>query len=289
MQTRSAGSVTTAMGMLLATATTGRWRVWPGAAVATAQVCLTWEFLIALLHGQSHFLLSLRAAAGWLLTKGSLAAVFFATWAALAQFLVVLGMAALGVRRRWLAAAVVLIVAGFALIVLFAGGLAARCGRRRAVRPHSAPKWAFPLSEVVFDVFAGGGVVVWSSRSGGFGRRRPARTLFLLLWLGLEALAYFPLTPFPATRRVLGPLVVLTLLVGRLAARTAGAAGAAHRLGAGGVRRGIAGWRTSPWTRARRGPRNGGRSGRRRGSAPGRRGPRLVRRPLRVSILCRVS
>jgi hypothetical protein len=44
-------------------------------------------------------------------------------------------------------------------------------------------------------------------------------TLFLLLWLALEALAYFPLTPFPATRRILGPLVVLTLLVGRLAAR----------------------------------------------------------------------
>ena len=54
-------------------------------------------------------------------------------------------------------------------------------------------------------------------------------TLFLLLWLGLEALAYYPLTPFPAARRVLGPLVVLTLLVGRLAARTARRRGPAAR------------------------------------------------------------
>ena len=45
-------------------------------------------------------------------------------------------------------------------------------------------------------------------------------TLFLLLWLALEALAYFPLTPFPATRRVLGPLIVLTLLTARLASLT---------------------------------------------------------------------
>jgi hypothetical protein len=49
------------------------------------------------------------------------------------------------------------------------------------------------------------------------GRRE---TLFLALWLLLEVAAYFPLTPFPAVRRVLGPLVVLTLLAGRLAART---------------------------------------------------------------------
>ncbi len=221
MQTKYTGAVAPAV-MLLAAATTGRWRLWPAAAVAAAQVFLSWEFLIALLYGQSHFLLSLRASAGSILDKGALAAVFFSYLGGLAPFLVVLGMAALGVRRRWLAAAVVLVLAGFALIVLFDGQFSGE------VRPSprlfgsiQTPEWSFPLSEVVFDAFAGCGVVVlyfvvrrlWS----GDDRRG---TLFLVLWLGLEALAYYPLTPFPAARRVLGPLVVLTLLIGRLAART---------------------------------------------------------------------
>jgi len=43
---------------------------------------------------------------------------------------------------------------------------------------------------------------------------------FLLLWLGLELAGYFGLTPFSAVRRVMGLVVVTTLLAGRLAART---------------------------------------------------------------------
>ncbi len=46
-------------------------------------------------------------------------------------------------------------------------------------------------------------------------------TLFLTLWLGLEILGFVALTPFPAVRRVLGVGLVLTLLIGRLAARRA--------------------------------------------------------------------
>lgn len=42
----------------------------------------------------------------------------------------------------------------------------------------------------------------------------------LLLWLGLEVAGYFALTPFPAVRRVMGLMVVVTLLAGRRAART---------------------------------------------------------------------
>ena len=40
---------------------------------------------------------------------------------------------------------------------------------------------------------------------------------FLVLWLLLEIAAYFALSPFPAARRLLGVLVVATLLAGRLA------------------------------------------------------------------------
>jgi hypothetical protein len=43
---------------------------------------------------------------------------------------------------------------------------------------------------------------------------------FLVGWLGLELVGYVVLTPFPAVRRVMGLVVVLTLLAGRLASRT---------------------------------------------------------------------
>lgn len=43
---------------------------------------------------------------------------------------------------------------------------------------------------------------------------------FLLLWLGLEVAGYFALTPFCAVRRVMGLIVVVTLVLGRRASRT---------------------------------------------------------------------
>jgi hypothetical protein len=43
---------------------------------------------------------------------------------------------------------------------------------------------------------------------------------FLVLWLVLEILGYFALSPFPAVRRVLGVVVAGIMLAGRLAART---------------------------------------------------------------------
>jgi hypothetical protein len=43
---------------------------------------------------------------------------------------------------------------------------------------------------------------------------------FLAAWLALELAGYFALSPFPAVRRVMGLVVVGTLILGRLAART---------------------------------------------------------------------
>src|SRR5262249_30264078 len=51
-------------------------------------------------------------------------------------------------------------------------------------------------------------------------RRTHRIDAFLTGWFLLELAAYFPLTPFPAVRRVMGLLVVGTLLAGRLASRT---------------------------------------------------------------------
>ena len=53
METKYTGAVAPAV-MLLAAATTRRWRLWPGAALAAAQVFVAWEFLTALLLSLIH-------------------------------------------------------------------------------------------------------------------------------------------------------------------------------------------------------------------------------------------
>src|SRR5262249_2497229 len=55
-------------------------------------------------------------------------------------------------------------------------------------------------------------------RSVGFRLRRPAARL--LVWLALDLAGSAVLTPFPAARRVMGTIVVATLLTAHLAART---------------------------------------------------------------------
>jgi hypothetical protein len=44
--------------------------------------------------------------------------------------------------------------------------------------------------------------------------------LFLILWLGVEIAGYVALTPFAAVRRVMGVVIVCTLIAGCVAART---------------------------------------------------------------------
>jgi hypothetical protein len=50
--------------------------------------------------------------------------------------------------------------------------------------------------------------------------RRLGGEYFLLAWLVIELLAYYTISPFPAVRRVMGIVVVLTLLSGRLTAQS---------------------------------------------------------------------
>src|SRR5262249_52040566 len=83
----------------------------------------------------------------------------------------------------------------------------------------------------------GGSLRQWGEKPG-----LPRPALFLVLWLLLEVGSYFILTPFPAARRLLGLLVVATLLVGRRVAHTC-ATGPGRRLvwgvTAGGVALGL--------------------------------------------------
>jgi hypothetical protein len=202
------------------------------AAAAALTVFAGWEVLVALRHGQSHFLYSLgRQDRSWLDQFGPLFRALLNLAGGLAPATALLALAALGLRARAVLAAGFAVLLGYLLVALvptradggtasglvcrllglfLAGALAAVVGRLlrwRLGRPRPEP----PPSEQAGR----------ESQAPDRQRAGPGRVEgFLCLWLGLEVAGYFVLTPFPAARRVLGLLVVAALLTGRLAART---------------------------------------------------------------------
>jgi hypothetical protein len=118
-----------------------------------------------------------------------------------------LGLSALGMSRRGVLAGALAVALAYALVALVPnrGGAA--------------------VNSAVFGAL-GAGVcavaaltawrLVWGQREAS-----PVRLdWFVVLWLGLELCSYFALTPIPGPRRLLGIVLVGTLLAGRLAART---------------------------------------------------------------------
>jgi hypothetical protein len=228
MQTKYT-AVTAPAAMLLYVALAGRLRLWPAAALVAALVFSAWEWLTASLYGESHFLVAL--AAGPPLKEKLANLPFLPSYlGGLAPAGVLLALAALGAGRGWLALAAGVVGLGYALIALVDAEFVGRLAPSSLVfGPQPAPEPVeFQLAEGVHDSFAlaGGvavGLVCWRLLTHELARpaRRVGRnSTFLVLWLGLELAAYTPMTPFPAARRVLGVVVVLALLTGRLAALT---------------------------------------------------------------------
>jgi hypothetical protein len=195
------------------------------AAVTAAHGFLAWELLVAILYGRSHFFNSLAANGTTLEDKYCLIPVFFSYLGGTGPAVVLLGLAATGVSGRRTVAAGAAALAAFAAVALIdthysvAGSLSPRLFGAVATAAMD-----FQLAEILFDVVAAVGVFALVRAIGQL-RREPAGpgradTRFLLAWLALEVVGYLVLTPFPATRRVLGEFVVLTFAFGRLAART---------------------------------------------------------------------
>jgi hypothetical protein len=235
--------------MLLYALWLGRLRLWPAAALVAAQVFLAWEFLMALLYDESHFLFHLRynmrysEENGW--QWGRLLPPLVSYLGSLAWPAALLALRGFGLRRWALlpaAAAGLLAYAGVAWrggelqgsigelhirvvfeellfgtlgagVVLIAGAAAITLARPAAV----LSQWRRRRTAAAQGLLSWREVMIPS---------RPTRlTAFLLSWLALEVVGYVVLTPFPAARRVLGVVVVLFLLAGRLAARTSRAPG----------------------------------------------------------------
>src|SRR5262249_37123165 len=138
-----------------------------------------------------------------------------------------LALAAFWLRRRWVVFTAGLFLGGVATVALFDSHLTGTVApSARIFGPQETPRLNFELADVIFACFGGAlllvvGIIARCLLRPG-GREDRGETVFLLGWLALEVAAYFPLTPFPAVRRVLGIVVVLTLLVGRYAARNLG-------------------------------------------------------------------
>ena len=205
------------------------------AVLMAAHVFCVWEFVIAVVSGRSHFFFNLAggdtieggrlldALLGLVKTKGPLFTSLLSLLGGIALPFLLLGMLALGLSRRWLLLTAAIFLGGVVAIGLFDTHFKGKFApSARFFGAMQTPPLNFELADVIFAVFGGGVFVVlgfvarslWRSSSGE-GRRE---VVFLLGWLAFEIVAFFPLTPFPAVRRVLGIFIVLALLVGRCAA-----------------------------------------------------------------------
>jgi hypothetical protein len=210
-----------------------------------------WELFVTLQHGQSHFLYHLHEAdaassgsaqlAWWeaiwqrVDAKLWLGLPFFPIVGGLTPPVTLLGLVALGVRRWVILLVGVLLLVGYLVVA----AVEAPFNITWLVGEHpSTLLGPVTLEQTVFSayclLFLGTlAVVLWRlwgrdsvvEAPGSFWQRyvwsaQLRADYFLLFWFGLELAGYFALTPFPAVRRVMGLVVVSTLLAGRLASRT---------------------------------------------------------------------
>ena len=214
MQTKYTAFVTPGV-LLLRAALVGRLRLGILAATVAAGVFAGWEALVAWKYGESHFWYQVQFAPMGLGNKLSQAGPLLPILGGVASGTALLVLTALDVRGRF-------VLMGGAAVLLTVGILSCTRASWRLEVPW--PSWLggsgatypafFRLTTVLFvclglAVVGVGAWLAWTSWD------RTADARFLVGWLALEVAGYFALTPFPAVRRVLGILVVLTLLAGR--------------------------------------------------------------------------
>jgi hypothetical protein len=191
-------------------------RAWQGllAAFLAVLTFAAWEAWLAHTCGASHFLHHLGRQHASPLHKLRLVLPLLTILGGVAGAWGLLTLTALGAARRTL-----LVLSAFLLLSPVALAVVPASWQTLAADP-------IPVT-LAMILFGGSGLLMCGAtlplaarlcRRGGAGRRRTE--WFLVLWLGLEVLGYFALSPFPAVRRVLGLVVVGALLAGRLAART---------------------------------------------------------------------
>jgi hypothetical protein len=192
-------------------------------------VFATWELYLGQVYGTSHFLFHVReqeSSGGlndWLREKSRLFNPLLGCVGGLATAWGLYAGRALGLKRGFLASVALVAVVGL-LAVCFTPNSASvllRSERTGSPRLDLPALVFFPLgASVLLTVLAAAAVLGFRRRRGAAGwLRRDADAWFLVGWLALEIAAYFVLTPFPASRRVMTVCVVLGLVACRLASR----------------------------------------------------------------------
>lgn len=172
---------------------------------------VAWESWIALRYGQSHFVLHLTRRSESL-SLGVMLEALLSMTASLAPYVTLLGLVALGLRGVALVGVATVLATPYILLVASPFG-------------PSAPE----------TIFISLGFTQWTILAAALVGRLlfppprdrlldPSRRdwSFLLLWATLEVGGYLVLTPFLATRRVMGVVVLATLIAGRLVAESLG-------------------------------------------------------------------
>ena len=212
--------------MLLYAARSGKWRLGLLASSLAGMMFVAWELLIAWRYGASHFWLGFMQFRAPLAAKLRLLQPLFGQGGSAMAAGLPLALAA----NRW-SARVVWSVAGLAVLIF--AFVAMPSGAflnmlRDTVHLYPWPRLTSLLIGLIGAALLGSVAVIASRlvRSPIANGTSAARKLsfsddiFLVLWLLLEIAGYFALSPYPATRRVLGVVVVAMLLTCRLASRT---------------------------------------------------------------------
>jgi hypothetical protein len=195
------------------------------AAALALLVFVCWEVFVACRHGQSHFLIHVGQRRGGMLQKSlQLLLPLMSLVGGLAPAVALLGLTALGASRRRVAGAAVAVALGFLALAVVPESWATFLQDPQTHKPR------LTLANVVYGSL---GLLAWGTAAavahrlcraagpaGPPASSRSRADRFLVCWLGLEVAGYFALSPYPAARRVVGIVLVLTLLAGRLASRT---------------------------------------------------------------------
>jgi hypothetical protein len=245
METKYTAFLTPAA-MLLFAVFSGRLRVWPPAALAAISVFVSWEAVMAVFYGESHFLYHYRNRGGvdWI-ARFSLLLPLLGVLGSLTPALVLLTLKGLRIPWPFVAAIGLLGTLGYALVAFVKDTDQTRLYPPLLFADLPTDRPYLTFQEALFGAW---GLVLaclvlfcigrllrfWPYRPRRFqrliGESFPIRwiamghiarmTLFLALWLGLEIAGYVALTPFVAVRRVMGIVIVCTLIAGCMAARS---------------------------------------------------------------------
>jgi hypothetical protein len=198
------------------------------------------EYWIAVQHGQSHFVANLPGPdPEYWQTKWAFFWLLAPIIGGLTPAVTLIGLRALGFRHLLWIPRAIFVGLFVAVACLDTNAVWSWLGAWRDVSPaqewmatfgHKTERWLFApagfLLAGVLTAVAGRLCFPWRPQRDpaeqphwpiGLGS---AASWFLVCWLLLELVAYVALTPFGAVRRVMGLVVVSTLCVGRLAART---------------------------------------------------------------------